>query len=248
MTSDISEQVSYILGVVSIIFYSIVYFPQLHLISKTKNSDDLSIMMFILWNQADVLSLIGIIILQLELTLIIIGWYHLIIGVIMMFVAYYYKSKRTVKDTVAVVLFMCVNLTVTIVLQALIVEPYEKIGESMGWITAVVYIVGRFPQLYLNYKSKSTESVSIGMYAYTILGSVFYVGSIYAFSSEVEYLRANLPWIAMSLITIFFDIVIIAQCVYYRRILRKSKNDDVEITIDLDTHSDIQMETTVGFY
>lgn len=102
MSSVIWEQVSYILGILSIIFYSIVYFPQLLLIFKTKNSDDLSIMMFILWNQADVLSLIGVIVLHLELTLIIIGWYHLIIGVVMMFVAYYYKSKRTVKDTVVV--------------------------------------------------------------------------------------------------------------------------------------------------
>lgn len=247
MSSDISEQVSYILGIVSIVFYSIVYFPQLRLIFKTKNSDDLSIMMFILWNQADVLSLIGVIVLHLELPLIIIGWYHLIIGIVMMFVAYYYKSKRTIKDTVAVVLFMLINLTVTIILQALIVEPHEKIGESLGWITAVVYISGRFPQMYLNHTKKSTESVSIGMYAYTIAGNIFYVASIYAFSTESQYLHANLPWIVMSLITVFLDFVIIMQCVYYRRLSGKPPNTDVEITIDLDadTKPDIQMESTV---
>jgi uncharacterized protein with PQ loop repeat len=239
-----NEQTSYILGIVSILFYSIVYFPQLRLIFKTKNSDDLSVLMLILWNQADVLSLVGVIVLRLELTLVIIGWYNLLVGIVMMFVAYYYKTKRTVKDSVAVIVFICVNLTVAAVLQGLIVEPHEKIGESLGWITAVVYIVGRFPQMYLNYTTGSTESVSVGMYAYTILGNTFYVASIYAFSTEPNYLRVNLPWIAMSLVTIVIDLCIIGQCLYYRRRrLGDSKTGDIEISIDLDADAaDIQME------
>lgn len=211
-----NENVSYVLGMISLVLYSIVYFPQLRLLYKTKKSDDLSILMFILWSQADVLSLIGLVVLQLELTLIIIGWYHLLVGIGMMGVIYYYRSKRTIIEGIYILSFVFINISVTIVLHALLLQPDYEIGEVIGWITAVVYVLGRVPQIYLNCTKRSTENLSVGMYIYTILGSIFYVGSIYAFSLDPVYLRANLPWIAVTFVTIVIDIFIVAQCYYYR--------------------------------
>lgn len=206
---------SYVFSVLSIIFYSIVYFPQFRLIYKTENSENLSILMLIMWTQGDALSLAGLILLHLELNLIIIGWYHLFIGISMMIYTFYYKKERKLLDAFYIMTFILLNITICSVLQIYVTEQQSQIGEIIGWITASLYIIGRFPQFYLNYKKKSVEGLSIVMYVNTILGNIFYVCSILTYSIEYEYIRINMPWIILSVVVIFLDLFIIAQCKYY---------------------------------
>lgn len=237
-----AQDLSYTLGVISVVFYSIVYFPQLRLIYKSKNSDNLSILMLILWSEADVLSLIGLIVLQLELSLIVIGWYHLFVGVAMMGVTYYYRSVRTIGDGVSILLFIFINVSVTVVVQVLSKTPEYKVGEILGWITTVIYIIGRFPQIYANFMMKSTENLSVGMYINTILGNTFYVASIFALSLEIDYLYSNLPWIVLAIISNIIDFFIVAQCYYYRHRQSNSNtvdDENVEVDITMNSINDI---------
>lgn len=226
-----NQDLSYTLGIISVVFYSIVYFPQLRLIYKSKNSDDLSILMLILWSQADVLSLVGLIVLQLELSLIVIGWYHLFVGVVMMGVTYYYRSVRTLGDGVSILLFIFINVSVTVVVQVLVKTTEYKVGEILGWVTTVIYIIGRFPQIYTNYTTKSTDNLSVGMYTNTILGNTFYVASIFALSLEPDYLYSNLPWIVLAIVSNIIDLFIVAQCYYYCY-TANNKIDEENVNID----------------
>ena len=49
------EVLSYIFSICSIVFYSIVYFPQFNEIYKTKSSDGISIFTLLLYTEADFL-------------------------------------------------------------------------------------------------------------------------------------------------------------------------------------------------
>ena len=221
---------SYVFGIFSLIFYSIVYLPQFILIYRTKNSEDLSILMLILWSQADALSLMGVILLQLEINLMVIGWYHLFVGILMMLFTFYYRKKYRIGDGVSIGIFITTNIVTCSVLQNLITEPLLQPGEILGWITACLYIIGRFPQIYLNFKTKSVESLSVLMYVYTILGNLFYICSIVTFSSDYEYIRVNMPWIVLGIVIIVLDIFIIIQCKYYSKIYKEQREIQNVIT------------------
>lgn len=237
------EELVYILSVISLIFYSIVYVPQFYVIYKSKSSSGISIWTLLLWTQADIMSLIGTIVLYMHTSIIIVGWYHFIIGVCMIiFVLVYRKKyhsrvpdiKNDIEDNIAVdmaddnvdnnqpkydiqlwctVIFLLVNIIVCISLNLTIKKSNDVIGEILGWITTAFYITGRFPQMWLNYKNKSTEGLSVWMYVFTILGNASYIAVITIDPITIE---SNLPWIVSSAVMIVLDIYIIFQHFYYK--------------------------------
>ena len=75
-----NEVGSLVFTVLSMVFYAIVFIPQFIEFYKCKKSDGVSIWTILLWCQADTLSLLGTIILQLNVGLVVIGWYHMLIG------------------------------------------------------------------------------------------------------------------------------------------------------------------------
>lgn len=207
------EVLSYIFGVCSIIFYSIVYFPQFNEIYKKNSSDGISIFTLLLYTEADFLSLFGTILLSLSSTIILLGWYHAFIGICMIyFVIYYEKENRKMKLFYAL-LFCLINISIGILLSAFFIFN-EVIGEVIGWVTMVIYIVGRFPQILLNIERKSTEGLSMLMYIFTILGNLFYALSVLVYSDDKTYIMYNLPWLISTFFTILLDMFVIFQSKY----------------------------------
>ena len=205
------ELLSYIFSVCSIVFYSIAYFPQFKEIYKTKSTDGISIYTLLLYTQADFLSLFGTIILALSSSIILLGWYHVFVGICMiLFVLTYEKENRKIKFLYAFI-FCIVNISIGISLSAFSIFN-EIIGETIGWVTMVIYIVGRFPQIFLNIKRKSTEGLSTLMYVFTILGNLFYALSVLVYSDDTTYIMYNLPWLISTFVTILLDIFVIFQC------------------------------------
>jgi uncharacterized protein with PQ loop repeat len=222
------QDLSYIFSVISLVFYSIVYVPQFYVIYKSKSSSGISFWMLLLWTQADILSLIGTIVLYMHVSIVLIGYYHYTIGAIMILFVLYYKEKYIVSDSmiyerkftrkflvqlVATVLFLAINTFVCLVLNFTITESHDVVGECLGWITMSFYLIGRFPQMWLNYKRKSTEGLSLLMYLFTMLGNGFYILVI---TIDPETIQANVPWIVTGVTTIFLDIVVIGQHFYYK--------------------------------
>ena len=219
------EELAYSLSIASLVFYSIVYVPQFLVIYKSKSSSGISLWMLLLWTQADVLSLIGTIVLHMYTNIIMISWYHFIVGVLMIIFVLYYRDKyndnyentqRFTKEykiqVLSTIIFICVNTVICVILNVIITRSHDLIGEVIGWITTVFYIVGRFPQMWLNYKNKSTEGLSILMYVFTILGNATYTAVI---TLDNETIQSNMPWIVSSVVMIVLDLYIIYQHYYY---------------------------------
>lgn len=212
---------SYIVATASLFFYSVVYFPQFYIIYTTSDIQGVSIWMLLLWTQADFLSLFGSVFSGLAYPLILIGWYHVLVGLIMIVFVVFIEvkpdmlSSRSLFKLLYTFLFLVINTSFGIILTQWMPVDAE-IGNTLGWVTTAVYFIGRFPQIYLNHKRKSTEGLSNLMYLFTICGNVLYVASIFVYSTDSNYILINLPWVCMTFVTVFMDLFVIAQGRYYK--------------------------------
>ncbi|KAM7404337.1 hypothetical protein PAMP_011697 [Pampus punctatissimus] len=100
--------------------------------------------------------------------------------------------------------------------------PKEIIGFSIGSVSSVLYLCSRLPQMYTNFKRKSTEGVSYFLFALVILGNTTYGLSVLLKNpddgqGERSYLIHHLPWLIGSLGTLSLDLIISIQFISYRK-------------------------------
>ncbi|CAL8369038.1 unnamed protein product [Lota lota] len=97
----------------------------------------------------------------------------------------------------------------------------EIIGFSIGSISSLLYLCSRLPQMYTNYKRKSTEGVSYYLFALVMLGNTMYGLSVLLKNpdrgqGEGSYVVHHLPWLIGSLGTLLLDLGITLQFIMYR--------------------------------
>lgn len=219
-----------ICSILSVICYSLVYYPQFYEIYKTKCTKGISIWMLLLWSQADFMCLYSNILLGLLLNLIIMAWYHVFIGFCITIFTFYYKIKNDtfyekVKMSMIITIYYTINLIIGIILNFKTpqniytvpnsVDDGKGIGLIFSWISVVFYIIGRLPQIILNAKRRSTDGLSVVMYIFKIMGNLFYILTIITYSVEKEYILLNLAWIVFTVVTILMDLFVIFQYIYY---------------------------------
>lgn len=108
----------------------------------------------------------------------------------------------------------------------------EIIGFTIGSVSSVLYLCSRLPQMYTNYKRRSTEGVSYFLFALVILGNTTYGLSVLLKNpehgqGEKSYIIHHLPWLIGSLGTLSLDIVISFQFLIYRNApLRTDKQNE----------------------
>ncbi|XP_049437904.1 lysosomal amino acid transporter 1 homolog isoform X1 [Epinephelus fuscoguttatus] len=100
--------------------------------------------------------------------------------------------------------------------------PKEIVGFSIGSVSSVLYLCSRLPQMYTNFKRRSTEGVSYFLFALVILGNTTYGLSVLLKNpdwgqSESSYIVHHLPWLIGSLGTLSLDLIISVQFIIYRR-------------------------------
>ncbi|XP_034393640.1 lysosomal amino acid transporter 1 homolog isoform X1 [Cyclopterus lumpus] len=100
--------------------------------------------------------------------------------------------------------------------------PREIIGFSIGSVSSVLYLFSRLPQMYTNFKRKSTEGVSFFLFALVILGNTSYGLSVLLKNpdegqGEKSYIIHHLPWLIGSLGTLSLDLIISLQFLIYRK-------------------------------
>ncbi|CCC70803.1 hypothetical protein NCAS_0F03190 [Naumovozyma castellii] len=94
-----------------------------------------------------------------------------------------------------------------------------QIGTVLSWAGACFYVGARIPQLYKNYKRKSTDGISPFLFATTLLGNVTYNVSIFTSCNflnsddKIAFVINELPFIFGSAGTIAFDLIYFYQ--YY---------------------------------
>ncbi|KAH1169221.1 hypothetical protein KIL84_014067 [Mauremys mutica] len=107
-------------------------------------------------------------------------------------------------------------------------QPFTKkeiIGFTVGSISSLLYLFSRVPQIYTNFKRKSTEGVSYYLFALVILGNSLYGMSVLLKNptpgrAEGNYIIHHLPWLTGSLGVLSLDVIIAFQFLAYRK--RKS--------------------------
>ncbi|TPX54601.1 hypothetical protein PhCBS80983_g05861 [Powellomyces hirtus] len=95
-------------------------------------------------------------------------------------------------------------------------SQWEMAADVLGYVSALLYIGARFPQIYLNATSRSCHGLSMLMFGFSVLGNTTYCASIFLQSTDPDYITLNLPWIAGSAGTLFLDFVVLGQFYYYR--------------------------------
>ncbi|KAI9251647.1 PQ loop repeat-domain-containing protein, partial [Helicostylum pulchrum] len=93
----------------------------------------------------------------------------------------------------------------------------DWLPQTMGWTSAVLYVGSRIPQILKNWRNKSTEGLSFGMFTCAVLGNVLYTSSIFLKSMETSYILTNLSWIVGSTGTLVFDFIIFVQFFVYEK-------------------------------
>uniref|UniRef100_UPI0037E8CAEA lysosomal amino acid transporter 1 homolog n=1 Tax=Semicossyphus pulcher TaxID=241346 RepID=UPI0037E8CAEA len=109
--------------------------------------------------------------------------------------------------------------------------PKEISGFAIGSVSSVLYLFSRLPQMYTNYKRKSTEGVSYFLFALVILGNTLYGLSVLLKNpddghGERSYLIHHLPWLIGSLGTLSLDIMISIQFLIYRKRKEEVNSDE----------------------
>ncbi|NXN15713.1 LAAT1 protein, partial [Indicator maculatus] len=89
----------------------------------------------------------------------------------------------------------------------------EIIGFTIGSISSVLYLCSRVPQIYTNYKRKSTVGVSYSLFALVMLGNLLYGLSVLLKNPEPgqgdgDYVLHHLPWLVGSLGVLSLDVVV----------------------------------------
>jgi uncharacterized protein with PQ loop repeat len=107
---------------------------------------------------------------------------------------------------------------------------FDLWGQVFGWLCATLYLGSRLPQIFLNFRRKSTEGISILFFLFACVGNLTYVLSIFAYDPECaetrcepgeasriygRYILVNASWLAGSLGTLLLDLGIFAQFFIY---------------------------------
>ncbi|XP_055366538.1 lysosomal amino acid transporter 1 homolog isoform X2 [Betta splendens] len=249
---DARDMASVYLGLMSIVFFMVSSLPQYYSSCKTGNMDSaLSIWFLLLWLAGDTCNLIGSFLAdQLPLQTYT-AIYYVFADLLMLSMYCYYKMRHKVAErrrVLNVVGVSCIlGFTTSLLhlpglstqqemtplgfrsrgllstnshIQAFTTK--EIIGFCIGSISSVLYLCSRLPQIYTNFKRKSTEGVSYFLFALVILGNSTYGLSILlknpdAGQGENSYLIHHLPWLIGSLGTLFLDLVITIQFIMYRK-------------------------------
>ncbi|KAI8996059.1 PQ loop repeat-domain-containing protein [Gaertneriomyces semiglobifer] len=90
-------------------------------------------------------------------------------------------------------------------------------GLLVAYVCATLYLTSRLPQIFLNFRRRSVQGLSISMFICAAMGNVTYVASILTKSTEPAFLAHALPYLIGSAGTVCLDLLIFLQWVAWGR-------------------------------
>ena len=97
---------------------------------------------------------------------------------------------------------------------------FEKINlpaQILGYLSAILYLGSRIPQIILNFKRKSCEGVSFLFFLFACLGNTSFIISVLSVSMDPEYLVLNASWLIGSAGTLLMDFTVFIQFFLYAK-------------------------------
>ncbi|CAL6099734.1 Seven_transmembrane protein 1 [Hexamita inflata] len=92
------------------------------------------------------------------------------------------------------------------------------IGTICAYTTVPMCCISRPTQIYKNWKRKSTDGLSTGLFIATSSGNINQLVSMLVYSQEQKYLIEKIPYIFEAAVPAILDIVILIQIRYYKKI------------------------------
>lgn len=100
---------------------------------------------------------------------------------------------------------------------------FSPLGQVFGYLSAILYLASRIPQILLNYRRKSCDGISLLFFLFACVGNLTFVLSILAYVPQEgkmdewwRYVAVNASWLAGSLGTLLLDLGIFVQFFWYR--------------------------------
>lgn len=87
-------------------------------------------------------------------------------------------------------------------------------AQLLGWLSAVLYLTSRIPQIFKNRHTKCA-GLSLALFIFALAGNATYVLSILLKDMSWPYLVENMSWIMGSVGTIFLDFIVLYQFIKY---------------------------------
>ncbi|KAJ2595089.1 hypothetical protein GGF39_003964, partial [Coemansia sp. RSA 1721] len=107
------------------------------------------------------------------------------------------------------------------------IDKRRAAAQLLGYLSAAVYLGAYIPQLIRNYRTKSTEGLSLLMFILVIVANVTYCLSILTFHKPSrEYIEKYASWLLGASGTIWLELGVLYQFHLYRR----NHNSDIQST------------------
>ncbi|KOH00464.1 cationic amino acid transporter [Saccharomyces eubayanus] len=90
-------------------------------------------------------------------------------------------------------------------------------AQILGYLSAVLYLGSRVPQIILNFKRKSCDGVSFLFFLFACLGNTAFIISVISMSVDPKYLILNASWLIGSAGTLLMDFTVFIQFFLYAR-------------------------------
>lgn len=91
------------------------------------------------------------------------------------------------------------------------------LAQFFGYLSALLYLGSRIPQILLNFQRKSCEGISFLFFLFACLGNTTFITSVMAISLDPKYLLVNASWLIGSSGTLIMDFIIFGQFFLYGR-------------------------------
>ncbi|KAJ2126000.1 putative vacuolar membrane transporter for cationic amino acids [Coemansia sp. RSA 720] len=233
--------VSEFFGYVSLACWVFVLVPQIRLNYQRKSCEGVSLAFYALWALGDLFNLAGAILDNLLLTAIVLPAYYILTDVVVLGQFYAYRPRCPVDEehmerqpliartdkkprrwpikavmAAAVVVFCIVVLGLY---SEWIVQMGVRraVAQLCGYSSAAVYLSAYVPQILQNYRSKSTEGLSVLMFVVVTIANITYCLSILTAQPPThEYLTKYASWLLGASGTIWLELIILYQFYLYR--------------------------------
>ncbi|XP_061227591.1 lysosomal amino acid transporter 1 homolog isoform X2 [Neopsephotus bourkii] len=240
------EYWSVVIGLISIVCFLFAALPQVYVAYQNGRVDQALSLGFLLgWIAGDITNFIGCYLTNQLPIQIVTAIFYVNMDIIMISQFVYYKLKnqemkkcsKSLKNFCITWIMVCIALCVILLCQLLLrnqdqsgviershnsLGMIEMSGFICGYVSCVFYLGSRFPQLYKNFRRRSTEGTSYLLFALAMMGNCTYGLSLVlrmpaAKAFQALYFLHHLPWLIGSFGVLFLDIFVTLQFILYRQ-------------------------------
>lgn len=224
----------------------LVIIPQLYKNYKNKNVEAISLSLLLCLLFGDILSIISAYAKNLNYIIIYTGLYHILLNLIIIiqiiyYRLYHFRSYESVPlfnihvvnfaymncFTFNELCFLTLGISLIFIISTLLIciqniNSYFLISNLCAWFSTSIFMIARIPQIFLNFKRRSTDGLSFISFIIINIANFFFLLSILIvlhdlpIHQHLDYIKANIQWIIGSSFTIIFDVILFYQFYIYR--------------------------------